>query len=62
MNTFGMFVKTGCISELGGGLLNVANVEFGTPDYLCRNGLFFKVQQAFKTSNVASVVLIYSSV
>lgn len=62
MNTFGMFVKIGCISKLGGGLFNIADVEFGTPDYLCRNALFFKVQQAFKTSNVASVVLIYSSI
>lgn len=41
--------------------VNVADVDFGITDYLCRNAHFFKkVQQAFKPSNVASVVLIYS--
>lgn len=43
-----MFVKIGCISELGGGLFNVADVEFGTPDYLCRNALFLRFNKLLK--------------
>lgn len=45
---------------VGGVNVNVADVDFGIPDYLCRNAHFFKVQQAFKPNNVASLILIYS--